>query len=336
MNQSRIANWVSQFVDESCVPAEDLSLLESAAAARLLQRHLLAPRAFRLLSSSKRKGSLAHEDMAGLRRAYLASLQRQAQAAADVEEIRDGLKKVGVRPIFLKGIHLARRFYPHPEDRIFSDVDLYIRPEDRKAAEAYFFDAGFGPSDERPKFQANRNKLDLRHKERRDFLVDCHFSFGHGRYELRGFWERAVEKGDFLELTIEDEFNFLLYHALVQHRMEKLAWLGDMMRVREAPGFNEEIARARAAESNMASAFKLAWFWMDQLQGKSAPDARAEHWWQVAVLKSADGKPWQVARMRSLIYGGWVHFLDYAVRHKSSAAYFRITSALNSLTEGPQ
>ncbi len=336
MSESKIASWVSQFVDESCSFVAGLGREESKRAASLLHHHLLAPRAYRRLMAAGRQEELDPVDLESLRRSYLASIQRQPQAQLDLDWIRKSLISFGVRPIFLKGIHLAKRFYQHPEDRIFSDIDLYIQPSERAAAEKCFQSLGFIPSDERPKFQANRDKLDLRHSERRELLVDCHFAFGHGRYKLQGAYERAHLTSEGHELQLEDEFVFLLYHALVQHRMEKLAWLSDLMRVRRMPGFSMEVARSRTGACHMEAAFSLAWRWMDRLEGKMGEDSEADYWWEVAVLKQADGKPLQVARMRSLIYGGWTHFLDYAIRHKASGAYFRITSALNSLTDGPQ
>ena len=77
----------------------------------------------------------------GLRQAYRL---HSVQAALHVKQIEDALTRLrtsGVEPLMAKG-WAAARHYPEPGLRPYGDIDLYVRPEQYRAAEAALFRSG--------------------------------------------------------------------------------------------------------------------------------------------------------------------------------------------------
>jgi hypothetical protein len=331
----KISQWLSEFL----APGElklTLTEAEQKIALPLLHYHLLAPRAYRRLNEQSRLASLLPEHQESLRRAAIACARMHAIASVKIPQLREAFAKAGLAVIFLKGASLAQRHFPHPEDRIFSDFDLFLRPKDRTKASELLFTLDYELADARPKFEANKNRTDFRHKTEPLLWIDSHFWLGHGRYEIKGAWDRAILAKGIWELDPIDEYLFLLYHAVVQHRVEKLAWIADLQCIRAQPNFPHKAALQRAKEMNLESAWNLAEYWMDRLEGKAKADPSLDSWWEKITMRQLDGNYPLLLVLRSRIYGGWPHLLDYAVKHQAATFYFRTINAWKSLREGPQ
>ena len=80
-----------------------------------------------------------------LRQAYRL---HSVQAALHVKQIEDALtllRTSGVEPLLAKG-WAAARHYPEPGLRPYGDIDLYVRPDQYRAAEAALFRSGVAPA----------------------------------------------------------------------------------------------------------------------------------------------------------------------------------------------
>lgn len=75
---------------------------------------------------------------------YQAHARRNAAIFAQFGEVLSACADRGLRPIALKGIHLAALVYPDPALRPMNDVDLLFTPEELAEAEAMLDALGYG------------------------------------------------------------------------------------------------------------------------------------------------------------------------------------------------
>ncbi len=76
--------------------------------------------------------------------AYQANAQRNAAVYAQLGEVLAACAGRGLRPIALKGVHLAALVYSDPALRPMNDIDLLFTPAERPAAEAVLESLGYG------------------------------------------------------------------------------------------------------------------------------------------------------------------------------------------------
>lgn len=70
---------------------------------------------------------------------------RMARLTARAAQAVDALSARGARPIVIKGMHTAHRYFDAPGQRIASDVDLLLRPEELPIAAEVLTDLGYAP-----------------------------------------------------------------------------------------------------------------------------------------------------------------------------------------------
>jgi hypothetical protein len=80
---------------------------------------------------------------AKLAAAYQASAQRAAGIDAQLGEALAAFRAGGLRPIALKGIHLAAVVYPHPALRPMNDIDLLFEAGELPRAESILMELGY-------------------------------------------------------------------------------------------------------------------------------------------------------------------------------------------------
>ena len=81
---------------------------------------------------------------AKLKAAYQASAERSRAIYAQLGEVLSACAERGLRPIALKGVHLAACVYPEPALRPMSDIDLLFTPGELPQAEAMLAALGYG------------------------------------------------------------------------------------------------------------------------------------------------------------------------------------------------
>lgn len=75
---------------------------------------------------------------------HAAQAQRNAALFAQLAEVLDACAARGLRPIALKGVHLAALVYTEPALRPMNDIDLLFTPQELPAAEAVLSELGYG------------------------------------------------------------------------------------------------------------------------------------------------------------------------------------------------
>lgn len=70
---------------------------------------------------------------------------RMARLTARTVEAVDALAAAGTQPIVIKGMHTAHRYFDAPAQRVASDIDLLLRPEELAVAARILADLGYTP-----------------------------------------------------------------------------------------------------------------------------------------------------------------------------------------------
>lgn len=178
---------------------------------------------------------------------------RQRWLAAALREALAALRPL--RVVALKGPLLAERYWPSPELRRGTDLDLLVALDDAERAIAALAGAGWhlerGPRERY--LRAHHYHLELERPGAP--LVELHIRllalFGTA-VPSEPFLDRArpfasKTAGDALVLDPEDEVLYLLVHA-AGHRFERLSWLHDvrLLLERERVDWDRLASRARA------------------------------------------------------------------------------------------
>ena len=75
---------------------------------------------------------------------YRAQAQRAGAIYAQLDEVLAACQRRGLRPVALKGVHLAACYYPEPAQRPMNDIDLLFTPAELPQAEALLAELGYG------------------------------------------------------------------------------------------------------------------------------------------------------------------------------------------------
>jgi len=150
--------------------------------------------------------------MAGiLRRQCLNTVGLFTQRQAMAETMSAELEKAGIDHILMKG-YVLREFYPVPELRTFNDIDIVIRPEDRKKCDGLMMRLGFQRhTDWEPVYSYFReNELYEIHTEIMEIDVSDRADY---RGYFRSLWDHVerISKHSY-RFTPEYHFLYLLVH----------------------------------------------------------------------------------------------------------------------------
>lgn len=205
----------------------------------------------------------------------------QAKRATAIYEQLDGVlaacEERGIRPIALKGAHLAAHVYPEPALRPMNDIDLLFEPAQLPAAEQMLSELGYGGKHKSAETGAGVTKHLSTYKRegatdntpnpylsaKNDRMIEPHNSIEESWYGLKvnitpGIRERAAiaQFGDYScrVLTRED----LLLHVCVHfcfHLIEgapSLVQFTDIMRVSSAGNIDWHTFTQRAIDRRAA------------------------------------------------------------------------------------
>lgn len=155
---------------------------------------------FECLRNLKRNNLAPIEVMGQLEARYLQTVAKNLAFRSELRRILGALEDFSIDTIVLKGAALAEAAYGNIGLREMLDVDILVRPENADLAFVVVEKLGYSPKENIQKQQERR-------------LYDEHYSqlFGHGnacivevhtnvlevrhplRFEMSGFWDRAVE-----------------------------------------------------------------------------------------------------------------------------------------------
>lgn len=143
---------------------------------------------------------------ASLRSVCLNTIALFARRAALADVFSQTLSRNGIDHIIMKGFVL-REYYPVPELRTFGDIDLVIRPEDRKKSDELLRSLGYQPeTDWEPVFSYTK---DVEYYEIHSEIMEVNVS---EKADYRGYfrdpWRYAEAAGDH-RYQFKPEFHFL-------------------------------------------------------------------------------------------------------------------------------
>ena len=182
------------------------------------------------------------ERKAELRKLCLNTIGACTNRAQQAKELSRELARAGIEHIVMKG-YVLREFFPVPELRTFSDIDLVIRPEDRELSHAFLLRRGYQvKNDWEPVYSYSRGS---EYYEFHTQIMEVDVS---DKADYRGYfreaWSHTVEtEPGCCQFTPEFHFLYLLTHiakhvtgsgaglrmyldvaAFVQHYGDSLDW----------------------------------------------------------------------------------------------------------------
>lgn len=89
---------------------------------------------------------------------YKAQAARNHKILSQLDELLLACKQAGIRPIALKGAHLAHTYYPNPAQRPMNDIDLLFTPEEMPQVAALLQKLGYVGKYKSPEFGAGVTK----------------------------------------------------------------------------------------------------------------------------------------------------------------------------------
>jgi hypothetical protein len=230
--------------------------------ARWLIRAGLGPLAYRLYR--ERWPQLA----AALAADYYSAVAESSIAAEQLQLVEPALTEAGIPAVLLKGAALSRTVYDHPADRVMSDVDLWIHPEQMAGAFHLLSALGFsaGGKESRPPALQQLSRGEIAFASPLGRLLELHWSPFAGWWLLRtaaiddeGLWARR-EPLDWapglFQLAAEDTILHLAIHLAVNHQfgLYPLRSLVDIARTAERRAVDWSAVARRARSWRVATA----------------------------------------------------------------------------------
>lgn len=176
---------------------------------------------------------------------------------ATLEHVQAALAPQGIRPIVLKGPHLAHTVYSRPSDRTWTDLDLLVTPAEFPHALQTLIDAGYGLAE--PLSNRSATDLEYYHRELKSPLgvqVELHRDVTpHACWpvDIAAWRQRAVpfrmDAVEALGLATEDLLLHLCLHIIKSHfRVEEKHFrdIGLLVRARTID-WDKFLAQARNA-----------------------------------------------------------------------------------------
>ena len=191
---------------QECPPLPDLSEVELLSLTLMLQRSGAGGLAWWRIRHSPLQGTTVGQE---LRQSYRLQTLQMARRELEIQQAFQYLRAEGIEPILVKGWAIAR-LYPEKGLRIFGDIDLFVRPEDRPKTEHLLRET-----------ELKRYPIDLEHLdflEMRDRPPDALYAAS-----------QLVQAGDtqVRVLGAEDHLRFMALH-LLRHTAWRPIWFCDL------------------------------------------------------------------------------------------------------------
>ena len=178
----------------SALTAMDWDRLE-----RLAGWHRLGPLLWHWLSGGPVLATAVWER---LEQGYLDNAARNLYVQAELARVLGALDREGVAAMPLKGAALIETVYPDPALRVMRDLDILIRAEDAKRAQAAVADLGYRSGANLRGEEGSREWMDEHHYHlppligpERLLAVELHRHLvlpdDPARFDISGFWDRA-------------------------------------------------------------------------------------------------------------------------------------------------
>jgi len=219
-----------------------------------IQAHGLAPLLYTDIRQRGMESQFPKQVIANLRASYIQSTAAHVLFSHELESVLEGLGKVGITPVLMKGAHLGESLYEEGGLRIMSDIDILIGPGEFERAQEVLPEIGY-----RLDGELIWNSLDTDRTGYHYFkghppnwvCLEVHNSPLHGhrtgnysKFDVAGIFERStpvtVGGASALGMGPEDLLLFLCNHYRF-HEFERLIWLYDIGLVWQRFGATMEI-----------------------------------------------------------------------------------------------
>lgn len=257
---------------------------------RIIHLHHLAPRAYRLCSEEQVKSKFQN--------AYFQALQSE-KSFLDLANVSQELLKE-FDPVFLKGPILAKRWYEHTTDRIYHDLDLLFDTRFRDEIESILNKNNFKRISHEETFYANEKKTEFAYMGNRDLMLECHFQLGYERFSIEPK-TKAFE--NYQVLMESDELLYLIFHAGVQHRFQRLNWLLDIYQLSQTVKYSSIDKRIPTIDPAIELSKRL----IDSILNLNTKDELLK-----SIIFGSELSIWEVAKLRMNLQGGLGGFIKYA------------------------
>ena len=209
------------------------------------QLHGMAPLVFWRLAHADLLAAIPAPIAAAFKGAYMQTLINNRRMQAVFQEVVGALGAADIPVMALKGLALARRYYPDVALRPMTDMDMLVRQEDVPRAIAALRRLGFRAADGMgsPSGFYSFTSAVVAYARPRSLSIEMHWElFGRTVYRqslpAAQVWDRALEITIFDQsvryLRPRDELWYLCIHAAVEHRLERLIWLVDIAELVDA------------------------------------------------------------------------------------------------------
>jgi hypothetical protein len=189
--------------------------------------HTVAPQLFQRLSSGPR--TVPVQVLKGSFAAMMWQKQQTSRLERDLSAVLQVLNAAGIKPILLKGAHLATAVYPDLSHRPMSDLDLLLEFDQVEPAARALRSVGFTMPHAKPIAEWSKRAKDIT-ASKDDFLpVELHWSIVDPRFHVcidhNGLRQRAREVACFGQsarvLAIEDLLLHICFHAAIPHEFDE-------------------------------------------------------------------------------------------------------------------
>jgi hypothetical protein len=268
---------------------------------QVLHNHNLAARAYRIHSTNS--NDLKNKAFWGdLEKAYLTSMQSTNMFLSLANQLKSNFEKNNIEYAFIKGPVLAQRIYHHPYDRVFHDLDLFIPKASSKEVIKLLEGLGYVLQNRGGKFYANKDKLEFFFQDDPKLCVEVHFALGYEKYQVTP--QIFIDKKSGFPVIDEiHDFQFLLFHAGVQHRFQKLTWLLDLALFEDH--FKTQASKVFEQLNNSSHPLHRCYGIMTTILNfyKHASPCELPPDWVSALIDEGDLSKWQIAALRMKIQG---------------------------------
>ena len=218
---------------------------------KIFKSHWIFPLVYFKLKNSGKIKNLPSEAIEQLKKTFLRSKINILIAEQQLKEILYSFKNSGIDALVLKGVHLAFTHYPHPATRLFSDIDLLLRPEDIPKARRIMEKLGYVGVDKRYSLCRDFSKDEIfLHKTKKYFKVEFHwhlhcFSFVKESIDIDDLFESAIDvETGLIEFKAFSSIDALIHRALSIYLSDnqslRIIWLYDLFLLTKALKTSED------------------------------------------------------------------------------------------------
>lgn len=212
---------------------------------------------------------------------YYSAVAESTVSAGQLERVQAALLEAGIPVVLLKGAALSRGVYGHPAERVMSDVDLWIHPDQMAAAFHLVQSLGFTPAgkDSRPPVLQQLSHGEIQFAGPLGRLLELHWSPFSGWWlrrtaavDAEGLWSRRVPLGEtpgVCQLAAEDAVLQMAVHLAVNHQfgLYPLRNLIDIARTARQRAVDWDVVARRARTWRVATATWSVLALLDDLIG---------------------------------------------------------------------